>query len=165
MAVLGVPRIYHPKFRFVVEIDGILTGSFQSCSELSSEFAEITQWEGGALIPDKSPGRLTYDDITLSRGVTGNDELYKWHRSLGEAVTNRGLNAPFFKRNLDIVQLDRTGIRVRTWQVFSAWPKRFVAGDWDNDADENVLEQVVLAFDFYKLKGSVKSLAKKLAGA
>ena len=110
MPILGTARSYHPKFKFVVQIDGIAYGNFQSCTELASEFAEIQQWEGGSLIPYKTPGRLTFDDVTLARGVVGNTELYDWHRSIGVAATGQGtVNEVQAKRNLDIVQLDRLG--------------------------------------------------------
>jgi len=154
MPILGAPRQYHPKFRFIVEIDGILNGSFQSCSELASEFGEVAQWEGGTMIPHKSAGRITVDDVTLARGVTGNLELYLWHKSIGDAIANAGMNEPYYKRNVDVRQLDRAGQTIRRWRLFGAWPKRFVAGDWDNDADENVVEQITLAIDFYELVGA-----------
>ena len=32
-----------------------------------------------------------------------------------------------------------------------AWPTKFVAGEWDNESDENVIEQVRLAYDFFEL--------------
>jgi hypothetical protein len=28
---------------------------------------------------------------------------------------------------------------------------KFVAGDWDNEADENVIESVTLTYDFFEL--------------
>jgi hypothetical protein len=32
-----------------------------------------------------------------------------------------------------------------------AWPVQFGAGDWDNEADENVIESVTLTYDFFEL--------------
>ncbi len=154
MPILGTARSYHPKFKFAVQIDGISYANFQSCTELASEFAEIQQWEGGSLIPYKTPGRLTFDDVTLARGVTGNTELYNWHRSIGMASTGLGtVNETQAKRNLDIVQFDRLGGELRRWTLWGAWPKRYIAGDWDNDADENVIEQLVIAYDYHELRG------------
>ena len=56
-----------------------------------------------------------------------------------------------FKRNVEIFQYDRTGVMQRKWRLYGCWPKRFVAGDWDNDADENVIETLVLAIDYFEL--------------
>ena len=72
--------------------------------------------------------------------------------SLADAAANAGLNEPEFKRNLDIVQQDRDGSTLRRWSLTGAWPVKFVAGDWDNEADENVIESVTLTYDFFELK-------------
>lgn len=32
-----------------------------------------------------------------------------------------------------------------------AWPVKFVAGGWDNEADGNVIESVTLSYDFFEL--------------
>lgn len=157
MATIGTVRSFHKKFKFVVEIDGIqsnVTGGgtgFQKCSELSVEVAKVEYSEGGSLIPDKSPGRLTFADVTLERGATSSQEMYDWFKSVADAASNKGLLDANYKRQVDIVQQDRDGSTLRRWRLYNAWPMKFVAGDWDNEADENVIEQVVLTYDFFEL--------------
>lgn len=157
MPIIGQPRSYHKKFKFVVEIDGIqstvATGGtgFQKCSELSVEVAKVEYSEGGALIPDKSPGRLTYSDVTLERGATQSFEMYTWFKFVADGASNIGRKDDEYKRTMDIVQLDRDGNTLRRWRLYNAWPVKFVAGDWDNESDENLIEQVVLTYDFFEL--------------
>jgi hypothetical protein len=55
------------------------------------------------------------------------------------------------ERNLDIVQQDRDGTTLRCWALSRAGPLKLVAGDWDNEADENVIESVTLSYDFFEL--------------
>lgn len=158
---LGLPRSFHDKFKFVVEIDGILSAGFNKCSELSVEAAKIEYSEGGALIPNKSPGRLTYSDVTLERGATEDVDLYAWFLTVANASSfgagavpagqGAGLPDPLYKRTLDIIQQDRDGSSLRRWRVYNAWPQKFTAGDWDNDADEKVIEMVTLTYDFFEL--------------
>ena len=69
MAVIGNPGSFHKKFKFFVEIDDIDHAGFQKCIELSVEVANV-QYFGGSLITNKSPGRLTYADVTMERGAT-----------------------------------------------------------------------------------------------
>jgi phage tail-like protein len=152
MPVIGNPRTFHKKFKFIVEIDGLASAGFQKCSELSIEVANVQYYEGGALIPNKSPGRLTFADVTLERGATSDKDLFDWLTQVADAAANAGLNEPEFKRNLDIVQQDRDGSTLRRWSLTGAWPVKFVAGDWDNEADENVIESVTLTYDFFELK-------------
>ena len=71
---------------------------------------------------------------------------------MANTASGLGLNDVEYKRNLDIVQQDRDGTTLRRWSLTGAWPVKFVAGDWDNEADENVIESVTLTYDFFKLE-------------
>lgn len=151
MPVIGNPRSFHKKFKFVVEIDGVAVAAFQKCSELSVEIAKVEYFEGGSLIPDKSPGRLTFTDVTLERGATQDRDLLDWFSQVADAAANSGLVDPEYKRMVDIVQQDRDGTTLRRWRLTNAWPTKFVAGEWDNDADENAIEMATLTYDFFEL--------------
>lgn len=156
MAIAGTVKSYYKRAQFLVEIDGVASAAFQSASELSAEVAEVQQWEGGAVIANKSPGRVTMTDLTLERGATADKALFLWFSTVvqltaaGVGSPAFGLPDPLYKRNLDIVQLDRDGIELARWLIAGAWPKKFMAGAWDNTVDENVIESVVLAFDFFE---------------
>lgn len=150
MAVLGEATKFHHKYRFQVQIEDFAHARFQNCSELSAEIAKIEHWEGGALIPYKEPGRMTFTDITLERGVTVNRDLYNWFLETSNAVKNAGRIMPRFKRNLDIVQRGRNGSVRRRWTLLNAWPTKFVAGEWANDDDGVVIESVTLTYDIFK---------------
>lgn len=49
------------------------------------------------------------------------------------------------------MQQDRDGTMLRRWSLSRACPVKFVAGDWDNGADENVIESVTWSYDFFEL--------------
>ncbi len=152
MPILGSPRRFHAKHRFLVEIDsGVAWAGFAKCSELSVEAAKVEYFEGGSLIPNKSPGRLTFSDVTLERGATQDHDLFDWFQDVAVTSSGLGLVDPFYKRNLDIVQQDRDGTTLRRWSLAQAWPTKFVAGEWDNDSDENVIESVTLTYDYFEL--------------
>jgi phage tail-like protein len=151
MTIIGNPRSFHKKFKFIVEVDGLASAGFQKCSELSVEVAKVEYFEGGALIPNKSPGRLTFTDVTLERGATEDHDLFDWFQEVAETSSGLGLNDPKYKRNLDIVQQDRDGTTLRRWSLTGAWPVKFVAGEWDNESDENVIESVTLTYDFFEV--------------
>lgn len=153
MPVIGSPRSYYNKFKFLVEIDEITYAGFQKCSELSAELAKIEHHEGGSLIPNKSPGRLSFPDITLERGATKDLELYLWFEKTARASAGLGgAGAPdsAYKRTFDIVQLDRDDTILQRWTVFNAWPIKFVAGEWDMTTDEKVMTSVTLAIDYFE---------------
>ena len=152
MPIIGNPKSYHHKFKFKCEFDLLGSADFAKCSELSAEVANILYWEGGSLIPNKSPGRMTFADVTLERGATQDQDLFLWFRDVAIASSGRGLVDPHYKRSGDIVQHDRDDSELRRWNIIRAWPIKFVAGDWDNDADDIVMESVTLTFDWFELQ-------------
>lgn len=152
MPVVGNPRIFHKKFAFVVEIERVASAAFTKMSSLEAEIAKVEQWEGGALIPDKSPGRVTVTDVTLERGVAnGDSDLYQWWLEVVRMSANSGLPTPFYKRQVDTIQLDRDATVLRRWILDGSWPTKMVVGEWDNEADENVIEMCTLTFDTFDL--------------
>lgn len=151
MPTVGAPRSFHKKFKFIVQVDNFGSFGFQKCSELSMEIAKVEYYEGGSLIPNKSPGRVTFSDVTLDRGATKDRDMYNWARQTTNVAANTGVVDDQYKRQIDIVQQDRDGKTLRRWRLKNAWPVKFNAGDWDNEADENVIEQITLTYDSFEL--------------
>lgn len=149
--IIGQPRLFHTKFKFLVEIDYVQYAGFQECSELSAEFANIQHYEGGRLTPHKVPGRLSFADITLKRGASFDQDLFRWFEEVAIMSSGLGLVGTQYKRDLDIVQQDRDGTTLRRWSLSRAWPLKFVAGDWNNNSDEIVVESITLTFDHFEL--------------
>lgn len=149
--VIGKPRSYHKKFKFVFEMDEINSARFQKCSELKAEIAVIEQYEGGDILPEKEAGRMKVSDITLERGATGDLDLWNWFDQTASMISETGLVDPEYKRDGDLVQLDRDGTERRRWSCKQAFMKSFSAGSWDNDADENVIETCELAMHHFEL--------------
>jgi len=147
---VGEPRNFMKRFSFLVEIDGFVYGGFQSCSDLQAETAVVEQWEGGTVLADKSPGRVTVPDITLERGATSDPDAYNWFLEVVNMASGNGEVTPGYKRTLDIVQLDRDGSEMERWTVVNAWPRQFTAGSWDNTADETRIETLILACDYFQ---------------
>lgn len=146
---LGKPRSFHKKFKFTVDVDGFDVSAWTKCSELSAELAKIEQWEGGSIIARKEPGRLTFTDLTLERGATSDESCFTWFKDTANAAANSGDVDDEYKRDADINTLDRDNKTLRKWRITQGWPVKFNAGDWDNTADENVMESLTLTYDFF----------------
>ncbi len=151
-AVIGKSRKFHKKYKFVVEMDDFDASQWQKCSELSAEIAKIEQWEGGALIPNKSLGRVTFSDVTLDRGATEDEQCFEWFKLCANVVANTGAIDDEYKKNGDVVQQDRDGKSLRRWNLSMGFPIKFVAGEWDNTSDENVMESITMTYDFFDRK-------------
>lgn len=156
--MLGSQRELFPKHQFLVEVEPGMSAGFQKCGELSYEVAKIEYWEGGSMIPWKAPGRVTMADVSLERGASSSRKFYEWamlvcDASVGNFPT-RGAGAltPSYLKDIDIIQLDRDGMtELRIWRVYNCWAQKFVAGEWDNTADEAVIESMTLTYDFFEL--------------
>lgn len=148
--IRGNPASFDQKARFRVLVDGFVRAAFTKCSELKWSAAKIEHYEGGAVTPHKQAGRLTYADITLERGVSRDQDFYLWTKEVGDAAANGGLVDPAYKRHLDIQQLDAANNIVKQWTVFGAFPIEYTGGDWDNTADEVVMEKITLTIDSFE---------------
>ena len=127
---VGQPRSFHKRFKFTVEIGGLTFFGFQTCSELKMTLGTVTHREGGTLVADKTPGLLTTDPITLTRGASNDLEMYEKWKKVIDAAANGGIgeNDGAYDDDIDIVQRDRDGTELLRWRVFGAWIKSFNAG-------------------------------------
>lgn len=152
MALIGKTRNFYDKFKFIVEIDGVQYAGFAKCSELSIEVEKIEHREGGGLLAHKSPGNITVPDITLERGATDDLDLYSWFEDVAKVaagIGGAGAIADDYKRNVDIVQLNRDDSVRQRWACTGVWPNKFVAGEWDSGSSEKLIEKVGLVVDYF----------------
>ncbi len=56
-----------------------------------SRAANLQYFEGGSLVPNKSPGRLTSADVTLERGATQDRDLFDGLRDMALTASGLGL--------------------------------------------------------------------------
>ncbi|MCM3874022.1 MAG: phage tail protein [Pyrinomonadaceae bacterium] len=133
-----MPRVDpHRNFQFLVQIDGFSQASFSECSGLASEIAVIEYREGGeATSVRKLPGRVSFHDLTLKRGVTNSRELYDWHLA--------GLQGQVDRRNVAIILLDEASNEVARWRVFNAWPHKWEGPNLSATANEVAMETLTL---------------------
>jgi phage tail-like protein len=155
--IIGKVRDLYPKHLFQVIIAQGWHAGFSKCSELKADFAEIAYHEGGSIIPWKMPGRMTISDITLERGACSSVEFYNWMRYTGNAAVSafprRGAGEPssaLYMKDITINQLRRDGVVQAEWRCYNAWVKSFTAGDWDNGADEAIIEKLTLSIDYFE---------------
>lgn len=152
MALIGKSRNYYDKFKFIVEIDNVQYAGFSKCSELSLEIEKIEHREGGGLLAHKSPGNITVPDITLERGATDDLDLYSWFEQVAKVaagIGGAGMIDDQYKRNFDIVQLNRDDSIRQRWAVAGGWPNKFVAGEWDSGSSEKTIEKIGLVVDYF----------------
>ena len=150
-SIKGSPRSYHKKFKFIIEVNGIQSSEWEKCSKLEAELAVAERNEGGRALPTKNLGRAKVTDLTLMRGATLDKDIYQWFKQCLDLVSDTGLLDSEYKRDLDIVVQDRDGSTIKRWRCYNAFPIKFSPGEWDNTSDDDLMEEVTLAFESFEL--------------
>jgi phage tail-like protein len=127
-------------FNFLVEIDGITQAGFQECSGLDSQTASVDYREGND--PNharKLTGLNTFSPISLKRGITDSDELYKWHLTAVQGKTER--------KNGSIVLLDETGAERLRWNFSNAWPSKWTGPSFNSTGNSVAVETLEITHE------------------
>lgn len=105
-------------FNFLVEIDGITQAGFQEVSGLDASTDPVDYREGSD--PNhvrKLTGLNKFSPITLKRGITDSDELWKWRKTVIDGKPTR--------KNGSIILLDESGAERLRWNFANAWPSKW----------------------------------------
>ncbi|HEY3291501.1 MAG TPA: phage tail protein [Anaerolineae bacterium] len=126
-------------FRFYIERSGIVAAEFTECSGLDMTRAVKDYEEGGTNdFVYKLPGRTSYSNITLRRGITYTRELWDWFVV--------GLYDGKVKRqNFSIILGNGELKKVKQWDVFEAFPVKWSGADLSTETLQVALESIEIA--------------------
>jgi phage tail-like protein len=120
-------------FNFLVEIDGITQAGFQECTGLDSQTASIDFRLGDdPMHVRKLTGLNSFSAISLKRGVTDSDELWRWRQTVVDGKTER--------RNGSIVLLDEKGAEKLRWNFSNAWPSKWTGPSFNSTGNSIAVE-------------------------
>ncbi len=127
-------------FNFLVEIDGITQAGFQECGGLDSSTGSIDYREGNdALHARKVPGMNTFSPISLKRGITDSDELWKWRKTVADGKAER--------RNGSVVLLDEKGEAKLRWSFRNAWPSKWTGPAFNASGNAIAIESLEITHE------------------
>jgi phage tail-like protein len=129
-------------YRFTVEIQGIQEGAFLECTGLQVE-VKVEPYEEGGLngFTHKIPGRRSYSNITLKRGLTTSRQLIDWL----DRVATKEVKASELK-NLSILLVDNTGATIRRYNLTGAFPTKWTGPSLNTTTSTALVESLELAF-------------------
>jgi len=128
-----------PAFKFWVEIKSIVVAEFQECSGLRLERTVETIEEGG--VNDRVhllPGRNKSANISLKRGLTDSDELWRWYQ---EGLYDGDVK----KINFSILLRDVSGEVVKRWNVKDAFPVKWEGPQLTAESNQVAIETLEIA--------------------
>jgi phage tail-like protein len=134
----------YANFNFVVELGGEEAGGFSEVDLPSGEIEVIEYREGADRVSAvrKLPGRVTYANVVLKRGIAGRLELYDWWKSVRDGSIDR--------RNVSITLLDEARQPVQRWVLRNAWPAKLDYSRLDARGNEVAIETLELAHEGFE---------------
>jgi phage tail-like protein len=124
-------------FRYLVEIDGIVSGAFLRVKGLSREVRVEPYREGGVNeYEHKLLTQVTYPVVIFERGLAL-DDLWKWAQAAADGDVTR--------RNIHVRLQDEGDNRAWGWQIADALPVKWSASDLDANTSQVVMETLELA--------------------
>lgn len=136
---MAKPR-YDPfvAFRFLVEIEGIITAGFTDISGLRLETAVETYREGGVNdFVHKLPKETTQSDLVLQHGITYVDFLWNWYSKV--------LNGKVDRKNISIYLLNEIRLPVRQWNFHEAYPIKWEGPALNSEGNKVAIESLTIA--------------------
>ncbi|MFT5221766.1 MAG: phage tail-like protein [Glaciecola sp.] len=134
---------------FLVEVDGVDIGRYTEVSGLEVSVEVHTYNEGGVNgHVHQLPGRMTWPNIVLKRGVTFDDKLLEWfHETSGEGFATAGKVA---RATAAISLISKKGKRLRSWDLIDAIPVRWVGPTLAGSTADAPSEELEVAHHGFK---------------
>lgn len=128
---------------FRIEIDGLIVAGFSEVTGLQGVIETEDYREGG--VNDrvhKLPKISKQSTITLKRGITDSDVLWKWYR---KTVSGR-----IERKNGCIILIDSEGKDKRRWEFEGAFPVKWTGTDFNAGSPATAVETLDLAHNGIK---------------
>lgn len=144
-------------YKFSVEYQGFTRAGFQKVTGLKSSVEVVEYREGN--MPDrmeKFAGMMSYDAITLERGISVDEDFNNWMKKVcdvvngaGNTTVSSGAQSPDFgdnsyRQNIVIKLHDKTGKPVKQYTLLKAFPSEYVVGDFDATSNDVVISTLTL---------------------
>ncbi|MEO8539211.1 MAG: phage tail protein [bacterium] len=136
-----------PGHNFKIEISGIQEAQFTECSgfEVKVEVTEVK--EGGVNdYVHKLPGRQSYSNVTLKRGMVNSIELWEW---LHRVATKKAKKDE--KKNISVVLYDAKGVEQLRWNLIAAYPVKWSSPSMQTSTSSIMVESLELAYQEFTL--------------
>ena len=148
----------YKNFKFQVMWDGRVVLGISKVGALKRTTEVVKHREGGENSTDhKSPGRTTYEAITLERGITHELEFEaranKVHPYSGDAA----MDLRNFRKDVILVVHNERGQPVKKYKIFRCWVSEYNAvPDLDANANAIAIEHIKLENEGWERDEEVK---------
>lgn len=129
----------YKNFKFRVLWDGKPVLGISKVSSLKRTTDVVKHRSGGDNSHDhKSPGRTTYEGVTMERGITHDHEFEKWANAVHNINGDPLMDLAGYKKDLTLEVLNEKGQVALRYFLYRCWVSEFTAVP-DLDANANAI--------------------------
>ena len=149
----------YKNFKFRIKWDGKYVAGLSKMSVLKRSTKMIEHREGGDPSSNrKSPGRTSYDAITLERGVTHDLEFEKWANKVWNYGNQLGSEVSLkdFRKDIIIEMYNEAGQTAISYKVYRCWVSEYQAlPALDSNGDAIAIQTIKLENEGWERDESV----------
>lgn len=144
------PQRFDPykNFKFRVKWDGRYVAGISKVGALKRTTEVVEHREGGDPSSSrKSPGRTSFEAVTLERGVTHDVEFERWANKVWNFGSGLGSEVSLadFRKDIIIELYNEAGQLAKSWKLFRCWVSEFQAlPELDANANAVAIETIKL---------------------
>lgn len=131
-------------YHFSIEIDGVSIAQFREVSGLSAEIQTIEHREnkpGGLPVLKKLPGAQKFGDITLKRGRTDSNDLWKWLKTVQDGKIDDA------RKNGSVVLFDYANGEKGRFNFTNGWPSKVSLGSMAAGGNDVLVEECTITHE------------------
>ncbi len=118
----------YKNFKFRVLWDDKTVLGISKVSALKRTTEVVKHRDGGDNSTDhKSPGRTTYDAISLERGLTHDAEFERWANKVHPYAGDTAMDLVGYKKNLTLEMMNEKGHVVYRYFLYNCWVSEYTA--------------------------------------
>src|SRR5689334_4820550 len=134
----------YKNFKFRVFLDGKPVLGVSKVSSLKRTTEVVKHRSGGENSHDhKSPGRTTYEGVSMERGITHDLEFERWANLVHTYATDGLMDLVNYKKDLTLEVMNEKGQIALRYFLYRCWVSEFTAvPDLDANANAVAIEHV-----------------------
>lgn len=136
----------YKNFKFRVKWDGRYVAGVAKCSALKRTVEVVKHREGNDPSTARhSPAAISFESITLERGVTHDDEFEKWANLVYDVGAAGSISLKSFRKDIIIEMLNEDSQVVKAYKVYRCWVSEYQAlPELDANANAVAIEMMKL---------------------
>jgi len=131
-------------FKFRIQIDGINKAGFREVSGLDAATDTVDYRDGDGDTIRKLAGLKKFSNITLKRGITDDQDLWKWRAMVMDGKIKDA------RKNGQIILLDDEGKEAAEWTFTDGWPAKWTGPSFNATANEVAIDTIEIAHEGLK---------------